>query len=53
MFNFIENSLKNDLDTVEYLSYLIETLGYEEDVDIEEILPLSKKIKDMFGYGSY
>ena len=51
LFSFIESSLKNDLDTVEYLSYLIETLGNEEDVDIEEILPWFKKIKDMFGYG--
>ena len=51
LFSFIESSLKNDLDTVEYRSYLIETLGNEEDLDIEEILPWSKKIKDMFGFG--
>lgn len=53
LFCLIETSVKNDLDTVEYLSYLIETLGNEEDIDIEEILPWSKKIKDMFDYGRY
>ncbi len=53
LFSLIESSLKNDLDTIEYLSYLIGTLGYEEGFDIEEVLPWSKKMKDMFDYGRY
>ena len=53
LFSFIESSVKNNLDAIEYISYLIETLGNEEEIDIEEILPLSKKMKEMFEYGTY
>lgn len=53
LFGFIESSNQNNLDAIEYISYLIEMLGNEEETDIEDILPWSKKMKEMFGYGTY
>ena len=49
----IESSKQNDLDAIEYISYLIEMLGNEEEINIEDILPWSNKMKEMFGYGTY
>lgn len=53
LFGLIESSKQNDLDAIEYISYLIEMLGNEEEINIEDILPWSNKMKEMFGYGTY
>lgn len=53
LFGLIESSKQNGLDAIEYISYLIEMLGNEEEINIEDILPWSNKMKEMFGYGTY
>ena len=53
LFWLIESSNQNNLDAIEYISYLIEMLGNDEEIHIEDILPWSKKMKEMFGYGTY
>lgn len=53
LFGLIESSKQNDLDAIEYISYLIEMLVNEEEINIEDILPWSNKMKEMFGYGTY
>lgn len=53
LFGLIESSKQNDLDAIEYISYLIEMLVNEEEINIEDILPWSNKMKEIFGYGTY
>ena len=48
LYTLFNTAFNNSIPPIQYIAYLIETLGSEEEVELDKLLPWSKEIVSQY-----